>query len=183
MSNRGWLSRYWVAGAFALAVAASGPAAVAAWGAPAGGPARPGASVAVKTHLEFRECKTDIKGVTENRTRAYLEFTELGYGQSYHPILWRHRPHDVFQGTTFPWELCTDSHEDAAMHIGYQILQNGDRVRFFADIRRGGETTAGCSFRETVPTAREYECEAEISHSGTGSGVAVVKFILRTHAR
>jgi hypothetical protein len=180
MRKRAWWSRCRVAGAFALAVAVFGPAAVAAWGAPADGRARPRASVAVNTHLVFRECKTDIKGVTENRTGLYLEWTELGYGP--HAILWRLRPHDVFQGTTRPWELCADSH-DAVVHIGYRILQNGDRVRFSADIRRGGGTTAGCSFRETVPTPREYECEAEVSDSGTGSGVAVVKFILRTHAR
>jgi|GraSoiStandDraft_5_1057265.scaffolds.fasta_scaffold200938_1 hypothetical protein len=174
MRNRGWLVRRWLAGMLALAVAAVGFGVVAAWGATTGGRARPRAAAAAF------ECRTEIRGTTEIRSDHRMDVTDLTWGRGV--TMWVHYPRDVFRGAPRSWGICAESNH-ALVHIGYEIVSNGDRVSFSADFRRGGHTTAGCSFKETRPSPREYECEAEISETGADSGVAVAKFILKTLAR
>jgi hypothetical protein len=165
-----------IAATVGLVVAVLGLGVAAASGAAPGGRERAGAPPARKASAGH--CgSTWIVALTENRTATTMRVTQTGNGPS---TRWCPEPSDfVKRGSTDQWGA-GDDEGDVRVDVGYQ-LSNGDRLLFFASVKRGGATSVGCRFTENLPTPRDYECEGEVTVAG--SGIAFVKFILRSRAR
>lgn len=173
MRTRRWVSR-WSAGAAIVAVgllAVQGATAAgrASWG------GRDRAEVAVARGPGRKACETTrIHGVTENRTDNPIVVTQVGEGLT---TEWCREPSDdVAAHGSHSW-TAGDDVGDVEINIGYQ-LHNGDRILFFAHVRKGGKTDTGCAFTHVVSTRRDYECKTEIALAGPG--LAFVKFIVST---
>lgn len=115
---------------------------------------------------------TRIKGTTVNETGIPMQVLYDGHNFSNE---WCRVPQDEVRAhSSNTWHIA-DSSPPVTMWITYR-LENGDEIRFQAQLRKPEGTETGCSFVKVVRTVHQFECRAEVGIAGPD--FAYVKFIV-----